>query len=176
MKTLLKKDELRKIALKERFCYNPIEQSRIIVSRIINSKDFIQSRNIALYYPIKNEVDITKILAIKDKNFYLPRCRGLDLEFVPFSGLSNLVNGQFNIKEPIGEKINPNILDLIYTPALIANSSKFRLGYGKGYYDRFFSNNKIKAKKIIVICSSFICDDFVEDSFDVAFDGILSEK
>ncbi len=176
MKTIIKKEELRKIILKKRLAKNSIKTSSLIVSKIINSKDFIQADNIALYYPIKNEIDITPILKIKNKNFYLPRCNNQELEFVKFTGFNSLKKGAFGIFEPIGKKINPAILDLIYTPALAANSSFFRLGYGKGFYDRFFSNNQIKAKKIIVISSEFFTNDFIQDPFDVALDGIISEK
>ena len=82
--------------------------------------------------------------------------------------------GKFNILEPIGEKINPSILDLIYIPALMANNNCYRLGYGKGFYDRFFAVNTTTAKKLIVVAKELVLDDFVQDEFDYKCDGIIS--
>ena len=56
----------------------------------------------------------------------------------------------------------------------MANKKCYRLGYGKGFYDRFFAKNNIKAKKIIVISNELISDEFVEDKFDFQCDEIIS--
>lgn len=176
MKTISDKKTLRQIALKKRALLINDALNKSVVNNIITSYDFIEAKNIALYLPIKNEIDITEILKIKDKNYYLPRCNGLNLEFCLYRDDENLKTGKFNILEPLGQKINPKILDIIYIPALMANKKAFRLGYGKGYYDRFFSNNNLKAKKIIIVPQELICEEFVEDEFDVAADLIISEK
>ena len=145
-----------------------------IISKILNSSDFKKAKNIALYYPIKNEIDLTGLFAIGDKNFYLPRCVNNELEFVKFDGFENLKVGSFNILEPIGQGVNPEMLDIIYTPALIANKKCFRLGYGKGFYDRFFKKHNLKAKKVIVISEKLVLDEFIEDNFDIQCDYIIS--
>ena len=172
---MIEKKILRKAALKKRKELVTQKLTATIVSKILKSKDFIEAKNIALYYPINSEIDITPITRIKNKNFYLPVCKNKNLEFSLFKNEHSLIEGKFNIKEPKGFSINPNILDIIYIPALMANRACYRLGYGKGYYDRFFSNNDIKAKKIMVLPSKLICDDFKEDDFDIPCDVILSE-
>jgi len=150
--------------------------SDLIVSKILNSSEFKNAKNIALYYPIKSEADITKIMKIRNKNFYLPRCKNMEIEFVKYDSNLNLIKGCYGIYEPTGKAIKPEILDLIYIPALMANSKGYRLGWGKGYYDRFFTKNKISAKKIIVIGNEFISDNFVEDENDYKCDMVLCEK
>ena len=167
------KNELRKMALKKRASFSR-DLSSEVLKKILNSKDFLEAKNIALYVPIKNEIDITAILNIKDKKFYLPRCKEDELEFALFDGFASLKTGNFNILEPQGEKINPEILDIIYVPALMANNKCYRLGYGKGYYDRFFRNNNLKAEKIIVLAKELVSDDFIEEEFDVPCDFIIS--
>ena len=173
---ILDKKTLRKNALNKRMS-NPFVKfsSDIIVKKITSSLIFKNAKHIALYLPIKNEIDLTKLLENKDKNFYLPRCNDLELEFVKHQNKNDLVQNKWGILEPTGNKINPEILDVIYIPALVANENNYRLGYGKGFYDRFFSQNKIKAKKIIVISKEFILNDFVQDEFDVKCDAILTD-
>ena len=149
-------------------------KSSIIVSKILDSSAFKVSKNIALYYPIKNEIDISGILKARFKNFYLPRCNEGKLEFVKYTGDENLKIGSYGIKEPIGEAINPEILDIIYVPALMANSENYRLGYGKGYYDKFFAQNNINALTLIVVARELISDEFRHDKFDYKCHGIIS--
>ncbi len=179
MDTILKnKNELRKYALEKRKASRVSGVTEInskrIVSAILNSKEFKKSNNIALYYPIKGEIDITGLLNVKNKNFYLPVCKDNELEFLKYE--NKLVSGKYNIPEPTGEKINPELLDIIYIPALMANGNCYRLGYGKGYYDRFFASHKIKALKIIVVANELISNNFIQDSNDYKCDMILSEK
>jgi len=171
MITVVDKKTLRKQALEKRAEFSR-DLSIKIMHKILNSPEFKFAKNIALYMPIKNEIDLTDLFKIRDKNYYLPRCNNNELEFVKFD--NNLVDGAFGILEPKGDKINPEILDIVYIPALMANKKCYRLGYGKGFYDRFFAKNNIKAKKIIVISNELISDEFVEDKFDFQCDEIIS--
>ncbi len=180
MEVILKSD-LRKSALKKRQSVSDIKSvSTRVIQNILNSSDFKSAKNIAIYHPIKNEIDILNLLKVKDKNFYFPRCIDnsgeCELEFVKYE--NNLCLGKYNIMEPLGQAIDPEILDIIYVPALMANKRNFRLGYGKGYYDRFFKKyqNSLKAKKVIVVLSDFITDRFKEEKFDFPLDYIICEK
>ena len=173
------KQELRKIALVKRelfFRFGYLNKnSNIIVSKILSSDIFKNAKNIALYLPIKNEVDISKILNVKEKNFYLPTCTQDGLQFRLFEGFDKLKNGVFNIPVADGDVISPDDLDIVFVPALLANKKCYRLGYGRGFYDKFFRKFPLHNKKIIVIQSAFISDTFVEDNYDVQCDYILSE-
>lgn len=173
MQKTIDKSNLRKLALLKRASF-PHDLSLKILHKILNSFEFKNANHIALYMPIKNEIDISGLLNISGKSFYLPRCNNFELEFVKFNNIESLKCGKFNILEPIGEKINPEILDIIYIPALMANTLCYRLGYGKGYYDKFFAKNNLNAKKIIVVPKELICDDFINEEHDFKCDGIIS--
>ena len=172
------KTELRQYALRLRKSIavsgDLKNKTSVILQKILNSDDFKRAKNIALYFPIKNEIDLMRLLSCADKKFYLPRCTNNELEFVECKDVGDLIIGEYNIPTPAGVKIEPEILDVIYIPALMANKSKYRLGYGKGYYDRFFAKNKISAKKIIVVASELLSNDFVEDKIDIQCDEIIS--
>ena len=176
MITTSSKKELRKQALEKRmskaFLDDNINKSAKIISKILNSADFKNAKNIAIYLPIKGEIDISSLVKIKNKNFYLPRCNNLELEFALYDG--ELKKNKWNILEPIGKKINPEILDIVYIPAVIANKNNYRLGYGKGFYDRFFKKHNLKAKKVLILANDFITDDFIEDDFDVQNDYLIT--
>lgn len=178
MITIQNKNELRKYAMQKRnsFADSGVleNKSSIIIQKILNSSEFNDSNHIALYFPIKNEIDLTSLLNLKDKNFYLPRCNNNELEFVKFEGFNLLKSGTYGILEPTGEKINPEILDIIYIPALMANKMNYRLGYGKGYYDRFFAKYNLKAKKIIIVPFELHNDAFIQDEFDFQCDNTIS--
>ena len=173
------KQDLRKFATEKRNLMSKmglIEKiSDKITKNILSSFEYKNSKHIAFYYPIKNEIDITGIFN-KNKNFYLPKCVNNEMFFCKINSLDELKKGAFNIPEPQGERIDPDILDIIYIPALMANKKNYRLGYGKGFYDRFFKKNNIKAKKIIIICNAFLSDEFVEDEYDYTCDKIITEK
>ena len=152
---------------------NNLKSSRI-VSKILNSKEFIEAKHVALYYPLLGEIDLRGLLNVKGKSFYLPRCIGNDMEFVLYQGEDFLIDGDFNVKVPIGPAVDSNILNLIYIPALMANKNCYRLGYGKGFYDRFLSKNALHARKYIIVAQELISSNFVQDEFDYKCDGIIS--
>jgi len=179
MISVIDKNELRKRAknLRHEFRQNGYltQISSCILAKILNSSDFKTAKNIALYYPLDGEIDLRGLLSVPNKNYFLPRCVDDNLEFVQYENEKSLVENKWKILEPVGMPVNPKILDLIYIPALVANSRYFRLGYGKGYYDKFFASNHITAKKIIVISKKLVTDDFVEDRFDYRADEIICE-
>lgn len=46
-------------------------------------------------------------------------------------------NGQWGIREPDGEAIDPSTIDLVVVPGVAFTADGHRLGHGKAYYDRF---------------------------------------
>lgn len=76
------------------------------------------------------------------KEVYLPKVHASSpvLKHVRYREPESLVSGPYGIPEPAGdETIVPEKLDLILVPLLAADTQKNRLGYGKGYYDRFLA-------------------------------------
>ena len=56
---------------------------------------------------------------------------------------------KFGVPEPVNaEKVNEIALDIIFVPLLISDKQNYRVGYGKGFYDRFLFNCKKEAKFI----------------------------
>ena len=148
--------------------------SKNIVNNITNSEIFKNASNIMLFYPLEKEINLLPLLDYKDKNFYLPRMNGKNLECCPYKKGDNLVIKKYNIKEPTTECVSYTKLDLIIIPALAIDKYGNRLGYGGGFYDRFLAY--IKSIKIVPIAEKLIFESIPHESFDIKFDYFVTEK
>jgi 5-formyltetrahydrofolate cyclo-ligase len=84
---------------------------------------------------------------------------------------TKLTVNQWGITEPVqGREIDPLLLDMILVPLLVVDKRGNRVGYGKGFYDRFFGNCKPDVAKIGL--SLFEPVDLITDTneFDVPID------
>lgn len=91
---------------------------------------------------------------------------GMEAVLVEKDGL--FVKNRYNILEPIGAQIiDPQLFDVIFVPLLAFDLRGYRVGYGKGYYDRYLTQCRENAIKIG--CSFFEAVDSIEDinEFDV---------
>lgn len=157
-----------------------------ICKRVISTVSFRFSQTVLLYSPIKSEVDITSIAlaALKaGKNVAYPRCGSNDgkMTFHYVTSLDELKPGSFGILEPTIEaplffkESVPKKEDAIcLIPALIYDKDGYRLGYGKGYYDRFLSD--FCGIKAGIIYSSCIADRVPRGKYDLKVDFTVSEK
>lgn len=84
----------------------------------------------------------------------LPRSGDTELSFYLIKSINELTAGRFGIDEPPED--SPAVFDekaLCVVPALCADGNGFRLGYGRGYYDRFLS--KFGGTSVIICYSNF---------------------
>ena len=141
-----KKDQLRKkfITLRKRK-YFDVEPAKF--SNLFN---YIRKKNqkgkklfLALYYPSNYELDILKIVKnLKNHKIVLllPKIKtGNLIEFVEWSSEDVLIVNKFGIPEPIKKQKNLDP-DLVLVPLLAFDKEMNRLGYGKGFYDKYFNN------------------------------------
>lgn len=166
------KDNLRIYAKNIRKSINIEESSKKIVQKIKAHKYFIEAKNVLIFYPLKYELNILDLLA-EDKNFYLPRVFGDDLEICPYRKGDELKKSDFSVMEPICESVDANILDLVVVPALMADKDGYRLGYGKGFYDRFLKGKALNT--IYVVPKDLYVNSLPNDSFDIKSDVILTD-
>lgn len=146
--------------------------SKKICDKIKKTKEYKNAKIVALYFPIKNEVNILPLLKNKNKKFLLPRLEKEKLIFAPFRSLSELKAGRFRIPEPVAQEWRGRI-DAIIVPAVAFSPTKHRLGYGKGFYDNFLK--KIDPFKIGV-AFDFQISHFAHEEHDAAMDVVITEK
>ena len=88
-----------------------------------------------------------------------------------------LTVNKFGMLEPTKSKIR--IPNLMLVPLLVFDKGKYRLGYGKGFYDRYLSSLLKKFNKILTVGVAFSFqryDKLPISSYDVKLDFILTEK
>ena len=148
-----------------------------IIEKIKNWDLYKSSKNIMIFYPLKEEISLLPLIKDENKKFYLPKCtENGSLTVHLFKKESELTENKFKIKEPTNKKSEPNILDIIFLPALGADKFGNRVGYGKGYYDKFLAENKLSAKKVLIIQTALISDvEIKADEFDIKYDYLISD-
>lgn len=140
--------------------------------------------NILLYSAIRNEVNTDEYFAClirKAKRIYYPRVCGDEMSFYRVRSLDELNCGSFNISEPdmTDEYIEADGRALMIVPGLGFSYTGYRIGYGKGFYDRYLSSFT-KRDTVMAVGVGY---DFqllgnvtFEDEYDVPLDGVITDK
>jgi 5-formyltetrahydrofolate cyclo-ligase len=157
----MNKSQLRNNYIKKRLLIDPkdYKNDSLYICQEVCKLIGKTNNDIAIYKPIKNEVD-TNYLASNFTNYYLPvitnkqECK---MQFV-------------NLK---GDVAVPSIF---IVPLVAFNSSLYRLGYGGGYYDRYFAeHNSAITLKIGLAFALQQCNDFKGEPHDIPLDYIITE-
>lgn len=178
------KNELRKKYIELRMSLKQEDiasASAEAVKRLAALSEFAKAESVILYYPIKNEADPTALIDIcKDlgKKVAFPKSNTYDfsLDFFCISSKSDLAVGAFNIPEPdeLFEHLSPNERTLCIVPALLYSKDGHRLGYGKGFYDRFLSH--FAGKSVGFALDAFVTEHLPCDKHDEKLDIIVTEN
>ena len=101
-------------------------------------------KSIGLYWPMLYELDtrpLIKLLVEKKIDIYLPSVSSNQLKFFQWKLNDTLTFNRLKFYEPKQKSIQKKP-SLIIVPMLAFDKNGVRLGYGKGFYDRFFEKNK----------------------------------
>ena len=119
--------------------------SRRACEFLFSREDFARSSSVALYFPANGEVDTREIFekcAELGKRVFFPRTKDSGLVFLRARSLDELIPGAFGIPEPPedAEPADARGPDLVLVPGVAFDASGNRIGYGKGFYDRFLKD------------------------------------
>lgn len=177
------KTELRSQIKKRRLEIPAEEKARmdaLIASRLYKTSEYRTAGMLVTYVSTPMEIDTLSIIrqAWKDgKRVVVPRCiENCLMDFHEVFSMQDLSKGTFSVLEPDPQKC-PVVTDFFgsvcLVPGLTFDWQGFRLGYGKGYYDRFLC--RYPYKKIGLIYEGFIKSKLPRGRFDVAVDFLLTE-
>ena len=177
------KAELRKIYLARQKSLSPEERnekSRQIADRFFQNFDLNKIRFLHCFLPIAryNEIDTKQIFERIWREFpeietLVPRVdfHANEIENLRFTFETELVQNQWDIHEPLHDKlIKAEEIDLVLIPLLCFDRKGFRVGYGKGFYDRFLKNCRADCLKIGLSYFAPVGEISDAQDFDVKLD------
>ena len=155
---------------------NKVTKDNLIYQKVINNKDILSSKTLLIYISINSEVDTIKIINyfLNTKNIAVPKIIDNDMFFCYVTNLNELTPGKYNIPEPTNENIVTDFDNAIcIVPGICYDKENYRIGYGKGYYDRFLSKNKIKT---IGLCyKECMIEKIDNDKYDYKIDEVITD-
>ena len=143
------KNEIR-LEIKKKFLsisQHEINEKTLLIQQLLNKQELFQkAKKIGLFMPIEFE---PKLVISKDKKVYIPFIKN---EVLGYGSISKGISvGTYGIFEPKSKKeVNIFELDIILVPLVGFNEKLYRLGRGKGFYDKTFVNIKSETKRPVL--------------------------
>ena len=148
---------------------------------LIKSNFKKKNLKLALYYPANFEINVLKLLENKymsDKKILLPVTeKNNKMNFFSWKKNHVLLVNNYGMLEPLKSKVK--IPNLLLVPILVFDRDKYRLGYGKGFYDRYLNKYLKKFNNILTVGVAFSFQRYHKlprNKNDVKLDYILTEK
>lgn len=122
-----------------------VQKSLLITDRLFEIPEFIECKNVLIYASYNNEVDTDRVVLramLKGKNIYMPKVNGEEMDFYRVFSLDELASGAFGIREPYDIehlKFEGAPETVCILPMAVFDEEGNRIGYGKGYYDKYLS-------------------------------------
>lgn len=169
------KSKLRKQAIETRKQLDCQKASEKIMEKLFLLDEYSDSNKIICYYPLPDEISDIACIKDKAKQIYLPRVNGDNLEICPYEP-EKIHTGSYKIQEPETDCINNfDDIDMIIIPCVAADKKGYRIGYGKGYYDRLLKTLPDKVLKVILVYSALCFNSVYPEYFDVKADIVITE-
>lgn len=179
------KEELRTRLLSLREGMNPAVARResAAVCGVLGADPVYQAAEKILFYmPHRGEVDLRPLMELgwrEGKQVVLPRSvpHTRELELYRIDSFGDVVRGTYGIREPVpmeGNRVAPEDVELVLVPGIGFDEVGYRLGYGGGYYDRFFAGKGGDAIRIGVAYSFQWVPTVYPESHDQPLHGVVT--
>lgn len=153
-----------------------LNHSEKIIKVLSRHPNLLASEHILFYHPTQNEVDLLPLgedLIKKGKTIYFPVTEQDKLMFYSVTDLEAFKMGYFGIMEPTERKKTfTHSRGVALVPGVAFTKDGRRIGFGKGYYDRFLAKHTLLYK--IGICyENQIADEIEVEPWDVNMDEVI---
>ena len=170
--------EIRSKMLKERAKLSESEvylKSQIIQNKVLALLQIKDKTTFFVYNAFKNEVDTLKIineLKSQNKTVCFPLIKG-EVMYAAKPLSNDFILDKYGIKTPKEYEL-VNSVEVAIIPLIACDNLKNRIGFGKGYYDRFLNDKNILK---IGICYDFqVVENFIVNEWDIPLDIIITEN
>lgn len=156
--------------------------SEKIISSVAELKEYKENDVLFTYVSKDIEVDTTEIIKMalmQNKQVIVPKCvaNTRNMDFYRIDSLQQLEKASFGLMEPITDKcvkITDFCTGVCLVPGLSFDMDGFRLGYGKGYYDRFLS--QFTGITVGLCYNNSISHNLPHGFYDKAVDILVTDK
>jgi len=159
--------------------------SDTICRRLLLTRTFSRSRDIAAYLAMPDEVNLDSFIRAawaSGKRIYVPRILpGYEMQFTRIATDTQIVRNRFGIWEPEeGAAIDARRLDWVIVPLVAFDRSAHRIGMGGGYYDRAFAFLRYRNRSLKPRLSgvAFACQETTQitpNPWDIGLSGVYTE-
>lgn len=126
-----------------------------------------------LFYPLKSEPNLLKYLGLNLNGFAFPKCQNSQLEF--YTEVTHFKKGDLGVTEPItGRLVLPQEMVGLLVPAVCYCPAGYRLGRGRGYYDRYLAH--YPGVKVGICFESQVVPQIPQDSWDQRVNYIITNQ
>lgn len=178
------KKETRKLLLQKR--RNIPKEKKVIYDkeiseRIIRSDFYKNATQVLVFASTQDEIDTSLIIErcrIEGKKVFYPICidNSGKMEFKEVRSSNDLQIGMYNILEPntYCKDYKPSENDIVIVPCLSVDKFGYRIGYGKGYYDRFLNN--FNGVTVCPCYDELLSDTLPTDKFDIKINILVTQN
>jgi len=156
-----------------------------IMDQVLHLHEYVRARGIACYVNKDSEV-ATRPLIRKaldtNKRVLIPVVKKGDIDLI-FSEITDLgkelAPGSFNIPEPREEYLRPESLDAVdvmFVPGIVWDKEGYRLGWGRGYFDRVLKTLPEHVRSIGLSFNLQLVNRVPRDQFDLPVSTVVTES
>lgn len=171
----------RELKISRRNIENKKEADKKICENLMASDFYKDADTVLFYAALDDEINIDECIKSalsQGKRAALPVC--LDdngnMKFYYINSLKDIKTGFFGVREPdinICEEVMDFSSSVCIVPGIAYDKQGYRLGYGKGYYDRFLKNFTFIS---LGLCYNELMMDFLPtDEYDISVDYIITQ-
>ncbi|MCM1135651.1 MAG: 5-formyltetrahydrofolate cyclo-ligase [Clostridium sp.] len=126
------------------------EKSARIRENLTKETVYQKAQAILVYMSYRSEVEtgklVEELLSAGEKRVFAPKVEGMDIQFYEVNSMADFVSGYQGIREPeenaekrFTEQTALELESLILVPGAVFDRERGRMGYGKGFYDRYLA-------------------------------------
>lgn len=169
MQNTKKELRLKYKSLRKQLSEEEMEEMSLAIANQLLKLNIWDKNYFHVFLPIQEqqEIDtelILHLLSGKDKNILISKSDFESREMTHFLLTDNtqIKKNEYNIPEPIdGIEVPSKKIEVVFIPLLAFDKKGHRVGYGKGFYDKFLS--ECQAETIKVGLSFFEAEALIED-------------
>jgi 5-formyltetrahydrofolate cyclo-ligase len=159
--------------LRKELTPDDLEEKSLAIANTILTLPIWEKTYFHVFLPIEEQKEVNTeyvlhLLSGKDKEIVVSKSDFKTREMSHFLLTDNtkIKKNEYNIPEPVnGLPVPPQTIDVVFVPLLAFDVLGNRVGYGKGFYDKFLSECKPETIKIGL--SFFEAENAIEDIFEL---------